>query len=224
MIDKNIIMEQLVNAGAHFGHKTSCWNPNMKPYIYTKHNGIHIINLEHTLAKFNLAISKLKSILNSKGKILFVGTKKVVSDLIAETAVKFKQYYINTRWLGGTLTNWGQFKKLIEELKLLEVNFIKGNFTKLNKKEELYNINKMKKLQRFLNGIKEMQNLPTALFFIDANKEQLAIQEAHKLNIPIYGIVDTDSNPGNIDIVIPGNDDSYKAIKLYLNVLEEQLM
>lgn len=225
MKDNNVILlEKFFKAGAHFGHQTSFWNPKMKRYIFTKHNGIHIINLEDTIKKFNLAVIELKKILANNGKILFVGTKDIVRLSIAETALKFKQFYINRRWLGGTLTNWKVLKKLVLELKNLEQEYNNNYFSNLTKKESLYKIKKMKKLQTYYNGIKNMTALPDALFIIDAKKEFAAINEAHKLNIPIFSIVDTDSNPDYIDYVIPANDDSFKAINLYLSFLEEQLI
>lgn len=223
MLNQNIIIENFFNAGVHLGHQTRFWNPKMKPYIYSKHNGIHIINLDTTINQFYLAIEQLKQILINKGKILFVGTKKIFNELIPETALNCKQFYINKRWLGGTLTNWNYIKNLICELKNLENDWAEGKFEKLNNKECIRKIKKMKKLQYELNGIKNMQNLPDALFIIDAKKESLAIKEAFKLNIQIFGIVDTDSNPENINFVIPGNDDSIKSIKLYLSILEEEL-
>lgn len=223
MLHKNILLQKFLKAGVHIGHKTSFWNPKMKEYIFTKHNGIHIINLEKSVDQFNYAILKLKEILDKRGKILFVGTKNIVKAKLAETALKCKQFYINKRWLGGTLTNWVTLQKLIEEFKNIEKQFEKGHFDRLTKKEYLIKMKYLTKLRNNFYGIKDMNNIPDALFFIDSKTECLAIKESHKLKIKTCGIVDTDSNPDYIDVVIPGNDDSSKAIKLYLNIISNEL-
>ncbi len=210
-------IKEMIKSGIHFGHQTKFWNPKMKPYIYTKYNKIHIINLEKTLILFKIALKKIFNIFKNKEKILFVGTKKNTSKYIKKIAKKCKQFYINKRWLGGTLTNWKTVKNSIKSLKELEQKFKNKFFDKLTKKEYLNKKKKLKKLNNNLGGIKNIKILPNAIFVIDAKHENLAIKEAKQLNIKIFSIVDTNTNPENIDYIIPGNDDSKKAIKWYLN-------
>ncbi len=216
----NFSIKEMIKAGIHFGHQTKYWNPKMKPYIYTKYNKIHIINLNKTIKLFNIAIKELKKIQKKKKKILFIGTKKPASKIIKKTAIICKQFYINKRWLGGTLTNWKTVKKSIKYLKKLEKEYkilLLNKYVK--KKEILLKKKKLKKLKNNLEGIKNMKGLPYAIFVIDAKYEKLAIKEAKQLKIKIFSIVDTNNNPDNIDYIIPGNDDSIKSIKWYLNII-----
>ncbi len=220
----NLNIKKMIKAGIHFGHQTKYWNPKMKPFIYTTYNNIHIINLNKTIKFFKLAINNLKKLQKNKKKILFIGTKKSASELIKQTAIKCNQYYINKRWLGGTLTNWKTVKKSINFLKKLEKEYISGKFNKLIKKEILYKKRILKKLKNNLQGIKNMGGLPDAIFTIDANHEKIAIKEAKQLKIKIFSIVDTNNNPENIDYIIPGNDDSIKSIKWYLKNIINNLI
>ncbi len=217
----NFSIKEMIKAGIHFGHQKKYWNPKMKPYIYTTYNNIHIINLNKTIKLFNLALKELNKINKEKKKILFIGTKKSSCDLIKKIAIKCKQFYINKRWLGGTLTNWKTVKKSIKFLKNLEKQYNNGLFNKLVKKEILYKTKLLKKLKNNLDGIKNMGSLPDALFIIDANHEKLAVKEAKQLNIKIFAITDTNNNPENINYIIPGNDDSIKSIKWYLNIISK---
>ncbi|BBA84801.1 30S ribosomal protein S2 [endosymbiont of Pachyrhynchus infernalis] len=216
MID--FCIEEMINLGIHFGHNIKNWNPKMKPYIFGIYNNIHIINLDKTIELFKIALIELKKIHDKKGKILFVGTKKIFNESIEDIACKCKQYFINNRWLGGTLTNWKTIKKSIKKLKLLEDKYEDKNIVKKFTKKELSiyykNINKLKKN---LLGIKNMNSLPDVLFIIDTINEKIAIEEANKLKIPVFAIADTNSNPDKIDFIIPGNDDSKKSANFYLN-------
>ncbi len=212
-------IKKMIKAGIHFGHQTKYWNPKMKPFIYTKYNNIHIINLNKTIKLFKIAIKKLKELQKKKNKILFIGTKKSASKLIKKTAIKCNQFYINKRWLGGTLTNWKTVKKSIKYLKELEKQYNTGIFKKLIKKEMIIKKKILKKLKNNLEGIKNMKGLPNAIFVIDCKHEKIAIKEAKQLKIKIFSIIDTNGNPENIDYIIPGNDDSIKSIKWYLNII-----
>ncbi|WP_425482435.1 30S ribosomal protein S2 [Enterobacteriaceae endosymbiont of Plateumaris pusilla] len=220
----NISINEMFNVGVHFGHQTRYWNPKMKEFIFHHRNKIHIINLDKTLSMFNNALIELKKISSRKGKILFVGTKKSASKFIKDTANNCHQFFVNHRWLGGMLTNWKTVKQSIKRLKELEVQSKDGTFTKLTKKEALIRTKELLKLEKSLGGIKNMGGLPDALFVIDANYEKIAIKEASKLNIPIFAIVDTNSNPEGINFVIPGNDDAIRAIKLYLNYVKKAIL
>ncbi len=213
----NFSIKEMIDAGIHFGHQTKHWHPKMKSYIYTVYNKIHIINLDKTTKLFNLALKKLKEINKEKKKILFVGTKKVASNFIKNTAIKCNQFFVNYRWLGGTLTNWKTVKKSIKSLKELEKEYKNKLLDKLIKKEILQKKRLLKKLKNNLDGIKNMGSLPDAIFVIDANYENLAIKEAKQLNIKIFAIVDTNTNPEGLDYIIPGNDDSSKSIEWYCN-------
>ncbi|WWP02742.1 MAG: 30S ribosomal protein S2 [Candidatus Dasytiphilus stammeri] len=220
---ETISMHDMLNAGVHFGHQTRYWNPKMKSYIFGVRNKIHIINLEKTVFLFQEALIELKKISNRKGKILFVGTKRAASNLIQDIANKCEQYYVNHRWLGGMLTNWKTVRLSIKKLKELEIKSQDGTFEKLTKKEGIICNRNLAKLENSLGGIKNMGGLPDALFVIDADYEQIAIKEAKKLGIPIFAIVDTNSDPDGIDFVIPGNDDATRAIKLYLHAVAEAI-
>jgi small subunit ribosomal protein S2 len=209
-----ISMKQLLEAGVHFGHQTRRWNPKMKRYIFTERNGIYIIDLQKTVKKVEEAFNAMKNIAANGGTILFVGTKKQAQDSVKEEAERSGQYYVNQRWLGGTLTNFETIQKRIARLKDIERMREDGTFDVLPKKE-VVNLNKeLERLEKFLGGIKEMKQIPDCLFIIDPRKERIAVAEAHKLNIPIIAIVDTNCDPDEIDFVIPGNDDAIRAVKL----------
>ncbi|PPI88672.1 30S ribosomal protein S2 [Candidatus Pantoea edessiphila] len=214
-----ISMRNMIKAGVHFGHQTRYWNPKMRPFIYGSRNKIHIIDLEKTIPMFNNAIVELSKVSSRKGKILFVGTKRAASESIKKSALKCEQFFVNNHWLGGMLTNWKTVRQSIKRLKELEIQSKDGTLNKLTKKEALLRIRKLAKLENSLGGIKDMGGLPDALFVIDANKENIAIREANNMGIPVFAIVDTNSNPDGIDFVIPGNDDAMRAVNLYLNIV-----
>ncbi|WP_343189231.1 30S ribosomal protein S2 [Buchnera aphidicola (Chaitoregma tattakana)] len=220
---KTVSMKDMLNAGVHFGHQTRYWNPKMKPFIFGSQNKVHIINLERTIPLLNIAIVALKKMCNKGSRILFVGTKKVASQIIKEVAVSCKQFYVNNRWLGGMLTNWKTVRQSIKKLKDLEAESLDGTFEKLTKKEVLLRVRKLNKLESSLGGIKNMGGIPDALFVIDANYEKIAIAEANNLGITVFSIVDTNSNPDGIDFIIPGNDDSIRSIKLYLYMIKNAI-
>ncbi|WP_425483314.1 30S ribosomal protein S2 [Enterobacteriaceae endosymbiont of Donacia provostii] len=220
----SISIKKMFKVGTHFGHQTRYWNPKMKKFIFNHKNKIHIINLDKTFQMFNIALKELKKITSRKGKILFIGTKKAASNLIKETAINCHQFFINHRWLGGMLTNWKTVKKSIKKLKELELQSKDGTFNQLIKKEALIRNRKLLKLEKSLGGIKNMGGLPDAIFVIDANHEKIAISEAKKLNIPIFAVVDTNSNPEGINFVIPANDDAIRAIKLYLYYVTQTIL
>ena len=218
----NLTIEQLLEAGVHLGHKTLRWNPKMKKFIFGKRDSIHIIDLTQTLELTKVALEKVYSTISSGGKILFISTKKQASEAIAELANDTDQYFVNYRWLGGMLTNWGTISNSIKKLKKLETDLTAENrgFTK---KELLKMSVKKDKLQRSLGGIAEMKKVPDLVFVIDTNYESLAIAESAKLGIPIIAILDSNSNPDNIDYPIPGNDDARRAIDLYCNLIKETI-
>lgn len=209
-----ISMKQLLEAGVHFGHQTRRWNPKMDRYIFTERNGIYIIDLQKTVKKFEEAFNFVKSLGEEKGTVLFVGTKKQAQDSVAEEAKRSGMYFINQRWLGGTLTNFKTIQTRIERLKTIEKWEEDGTFGVLPKKEVIILRKEKDRLEKFLGGIKEMKKLPSALFIIDPRKERIAVAEARKLQIPIVAIVDTNCDPDEIDYVIPGNDDAIRAVKL----------
>lgn len=209
-----ISMKQLLEAGVHFGHQTRRWNPKMDRYIFTERNGIYIIDLQKTVKKVEEAYNFVRDLAADGGKILFVGTKKQAQDSVKEEAERCGMYFINQRWLGGTLTNFETIQKRITRLKNLEKMQEDGTFDVLPKKEVILLKKEMERLEKFLGGIKDMKGVPDALFVIDPRKERIAIAEAHKLNIPIVAIVDTNCDPDEIDHVIPGNDDAIRAVKL----------
>ena len=215
-------IKQLLEAGVHLGHKTLRWNPKMKKYIFGKRDSIHIIDLTQTLELTKVALQKIHQVISNNGKVLFVSTKKQASEAIAEVAKETDQYFVNYRWLGGMLTNWGTISNSIKKLKKLEIDISAENrgFTK---KELLKMSVKKDKLQRSLGGIAEMKKVPDLVFVIDTNYESLAIAESAKLGIPIIAILDSNSNPENIDFPIPGNDDARRAIDLYCNLLKETI-
>ncbi|AOZ87256.1 30S ribosomal protein S2 [Bacillus xiamenensis] len=209
-----ISMKQLLEAGVHFGHQTRRWNPKMKRYIFTERNGIYIIDLQKTVKKVEEAYNFTKNLAADGGKILFVGTKKQAQDSVKEEAIRSGMYYVNQRWLGGTLTNFETIQKRIKRLKDIEKMQENGTFEVLPKKEVVQLKKELERLEKFLGGIKDMKTLPDALFIIDPRKERIAVAEARKLNIPIIGIVDTNCDPDEIDVVIPANDDAIRAVKL----------
>lgn len=207
-------MKQLLEAGVHFGHQTRRWNPKMKKYIFTERNGIYIIDLQKTVKKVDEAFNYVRQVAADGGNILFVGTKKQAQDTVRDEAVRCGMYYINQRWLGGTLTNFQTIRKRINRLKDIERMEEDGTFDVLPKKEVVDLLKEKDRLVKFLGGIKEMTSIPDAMFVIDPRKERIAIAEAHKLNIPVVGIVDTNCDPDEIDYVIPANDDAIRAVKL----------
>ena len=218
----NVTIQQLLEAGVHLGHKTLRWNPKMKKYIFGKRHSIHIIDLTQTLELTKVALEKVYETVANNGKILFVSTKKQASEAVAEVAKETDQYFVNYRWLGGMLTNWGTISNSIKKLKKLETDLAAENrgFTK----KELLKMNvKKDKLQRSLGGIAEMKKVPDLVFVIDTNYESLAIAESSKLGIPIIAILDSNSNPDNIDYPIPGNDDARRAIDLYCSLIKETI-
>ena len=218
----NLTIEQLLEAGVHLGHKTLRWNPKMKKFIFGKRDSIHIIDLTQTLELLKVALEKVYSTISSGGKILFISTKKQASEAIAELANETNQYFVNYRWLGGMLTNWGTISNSIKKLNKINVDLSSENrgFTK---KELLKMSRQSDKLQRSLGGIIEMKKIPDLVFIIDTNYESLAIKESIKLGIPIIAILDTNSDPEGINYPIPGNDDARRSIDLYCNLLKETI-
>ncbi len=218
-----ITIQQLLEAGVHLGHKTLRWNPKMKKYIFGKRDSIHIIDLTQTLELTNIALEKVYNTILNNGKILFISTKKQASESIAALAKDTDQYYVNYRWLGGMLTNWGTISNSIKKLHKLNIDLVAENrgFTK---KELLKMTVQRDKLQRSLGGISEMKKIPDLVFIIDTNYESLAIKESIKLSIPIIAILDTNSNPEGIDFPIPGNDDARRSIDLYCNLIKETIL
>ena len=209
-----ISMKQLLEAGVHFGHQTRRWNPKMKPYIYTERNGIYIIDLQKSVGMVDDAYNAIGDCVANGGKILFVGTKKQAQDSIKSEAERCGMYYVNERWLGGMLTNFSTIQTRIATLKKYEAMEADGTFDVLPKKEVAQLKKEMDKLQKNLGGIKNMKKLPDAIFVVDPKKERICIQEAHILGIPLFGIVDTNCDPEELDYVIPGNDDAIRAVKL----------
>ena len=208
-------MRQMLEAGVHFGHQTRFWNPKMAPYIFGARSKIHIVNLEKTLAKYNEAMAFVRKLSANKGTILFVGTKRQSREIIAEEATRSAAPFVDQRWLGGMLTNFKTIKQSTKRLKEMETMAEDGSLDKLGKKEALMMQRELAKLQKSIGGIKEMNTLPDALFVIDVGYHKIAITEANKLNIPVIAVVDTNHSPEGIDYVIPGNDDSSSAIRLY---------
>ncbi|CAH2213993.1 30S ribosomal protein S2 [Tepidibacter aestuarii] len=209
-----ISMKQLLEAGVHFGHQTRRWNPKMSKYIFTERNGIYIIDLQKTVKKVEEAYKFVKEVAETGKPILFVGTKKQAQDAIKDEAERVGMYYVNERWLGGMLTNHKTIKNRIKKLVELEKMEEEGVFEVLPKKEVIKLKHEKEKLEKYLNGIKEMPELPGALFIVDPRKEKIAIQEAHRLGIPVVAIVDTNCDPEEVDYAIPGNDDAIRAVKL----------
>ncbi len=219
-----ISMKQLLEAGVHFGHQTRRWNPKMAKYIFTERNGIYIIDLQKTVKKVDEAYNFVRELAAEGGNVLFVGTKKQAQDTIKEEAIRSGMFFINERWLGGTLTNFSTIKKRINRLKQLEKMEEDGTFEVLPKKEVIILKKEMTRLEKFLGGIKDMPGVPDALFIVDPRKERIAIAEAHKLNIPIVAIVDTNCDPDEIDYVIPANDDAIRAVKLLTSKMADAII
>ena len=217
-------MRQLLEAGVHFGHHTRRWNPKMEEFIFGERNKIHIIDLEKTVPMLHTALEIIHEIAKKGGKILFVGTKRSASEIIASSAINCGQFYVNHRWLGGMLTNWETVSKSINRLKELESKIESGEVNNLTKKEKLNVERSREKLELNLGGIKNMPNLPDAIFVIDINKEAIAVQEAKKLNIPVIAICDTNTDPNNIDYAIPGNDDAVRSISLYCDLIGSAIL
>ena len=217
-----ITIEQLLEAGVHLGHKTLRWNPKMKQYIFGKRDSIHIIDLTQTLELTNIALEKVHNVVSSGGKILFISTKKQASEAVAQLAKETDQYFVNYRWLGGMLTNWGTISNSIKKLNKINLDLASENrgFTK---KELLKMSGQRDKLQRSLGGIMNMKKIPDLVFIIDTNYESLAIKESIKLNIPIVAILDTNSDPEGINYPIPGNDDARRSIDLYCNLMKQTI-
>ena len=214
-----VAMKQLLEAGVHFGHQTRRWDPKMAEYIFQARNGIHIIDLQKTSKKLDEAYAFIKEQAEEGKTVLFVGTKKQAQECMKEAAIKCGMYYIDQRWLGGMLTNFGTIQKRIQRLKDLEKMQEDGTFDVLPKKEVILLKKEMEKLEKNLGGIKEMDKLPGVIFLVDPKKERIAILEAKKLNIPVVGIVDTNCNPEDLDYPIPGNDDAIRAVKLIADVM-----
>ena len=217
-------MRQLLEAGVHFGHTTRRWNPRMAPYIFGVRNGVHIIDLEQTLPLLNQALLTVRNVVAGGGRVLFVGTKRQASDKIAEAAKRCGQYYVNHRWLGGMLTNWKTISNSIKRLRAVEEQLTGGGQAGLTKKEVLNLTRERDKLERALGGIKEMGGLPDVLFVIDTNKEHIAVEEAGNLNIPVIGVLDSNSSPDGVAFPVPGNDDALRAIALYCDLVADAVL
>ncbi|MFN0038455.1 MAG: 30S ribosomal protein S2 [Burkholderiales bacterium] len=220
----SVTMRQMLEAGVHFGHQTRFWNPKMAPFIFGHRNKIHIINLEKTLVMYQEAVKFVRQLSSNKGSILFVGTKRQAREIIREEAMRCNTPYVDYRWLGGMLTNFKTVKLSIKRLRDMEQMVQDGSLEKLSKKEQLTLQREMVKLDRSLGGIKEMNGLPDALFVIDVGYQKGAITEAAKLGIPIVGVVDTNHSPDGIDYVIPGNDDSSRAVRLYARGIADAIL
>ena len=219
-----VSMKQLLEAGVHFGHQTRRWNPKMSRFIFTERNGIYIIDLQKTVKKIEEAYSFIREVAETGKPILFVGTKKQAQDSIKEEAERSGMYYVNERWLGGMLTNYQTIKKWIDRLRELERMQEDGTFDVLPKKEVIQLMNEKEKLEKYLNGIKDMPEVPGAIFIVDPRKERIAVKEAHKLGIPVVGIVDTNCDPDEIDFPIPGNDDAIRAVKLIASTISQAII
>ena len=219
-----VAMKQLLEAGVHFGHQTRRWNPKMRPYIFMERNGIYIIDLQKTVRLLDEAYNFVRELVAQGGRILFVGTKKQARDAIAEEATRCGEFYINERWLGGTLTNFVTIRKRIDRLVELEQMEAEGHFERLPKKEVARLLREKAKLQKYLGGIKGMKDLPDAIYVVDPRKEKIAVTEARKLGIPVVAIVDTNCDPEEIDYVIPGNDDAIRAVRLITSKIADAVL
>jgi small subunit ribosomal protein S2 len=214
-------MKEMLQAGVHFGHQTRYWNPKMKPFIFGARNKVHIINLEHTVPAFNNALAFVRQLSSNKNRLLFVGTKRSASRIVEEEARRASMPFVNQRWLGGMLTNYKTIRASIKRLRELEQQSQDGTFAHLTKKEALMRTRLMGKLEQSIGGIKDMGGLPDAIFVVDVDHERIAISEANKLGIPVIGICDTNSDPSGIDYLIPGNDDSIRAVRLYVSAIAD---
>ncbi len=219
-----VAMKQLLEAGVHFGHQTRRWEPRMAEYIFQARNGIHIIDLQKTSKKLDEAYAFLREQAEAGKTVLFVGTKKQAQECVKEAAEKTGMYFVNQRWLGGTLTNFGTIRKRIERLNKLEEMENDGTFEVLPKKEVILLKKEMEKLEKNLGGIKDMNQLPGVMFIVDPKKERIAILEARKLGIPVIGLIDTNCNPEDVDYPIPGNDDAIRAVKLITDVMANAII
>ena len=219
-----VSMSYLLEAGVHFGHQTKRWNPKMKEYIFTARDDIYIIDLQKTAKKIEEAYAALKEIAANGGKVLFVGTRKQASEAVKEEALRSNSYYVNERWLGGTLTNFKTIRRRVKRLEQIEKMEKDGTFELLPKKEVVHIKKEYAKLNKLLAGIRDMYKLPQAMFIVDPSKEEIAIREARKLNIPVFGIVDTNCDPDMVDYVIPGNDDAIRAVKLIVGVMNNAIV
>ena len=219
-----ISMKQLLEAGVHFGHQTRRWNPKMAQYIFTERNGIYIIDLQKTVKKAEEAYKAMKEVAETGKPILFVGTKKQAQEAIKEEAERCGMFYVNERWLGGMLTNHKTIQTRINKLRELEKMEAEGVFEVLPKKEVIKLRAEKEKLEKYLNGMKDMPELPGAMFVVDPRKENIAIQEAHRLGIPVFGIVDTNCDPEELDFAIPGNDDAIRAVKLITGAMANAII
>jgi len=217
-------MRQMLEAGVHFGHQTRFWNPKMAQYIFGARSKIHIVNLEKTLAKYNEAMAFVRKLSSNKGSILFVSTKRQAREIIAEEAIRSGSAYVDQRWLGGMLTNFKTIKQSTKRLKDMEAITEGGSLEKLGKKEALMMTRELAKLQKSIGGIKDMNTLPDALFVIDVGYHKIAITEANKLGIPVIAVVDTNHSPEGVNYVIPGNDDSSSAIRLYARGVADAIL
>ncbi len=217
-------IRDLLEAGVHFGHQTYRWNPKMAPYIHGSRNGVHIMDLRQTVTAMYTALGTLRNVTAAGGRVLFVGSKRSAQTIVQEAAERSGQYYVNHRWLGGMLTNWRTINASIRRLKKLEAMFANPEETQLTKKELLGLQREYDKLQRSLGGIKNMGGLPDAIVVIDTNKENIAIAEANKLGIPLIAIVDSNCSPEGVDILIPGNDDSTRALRLYTRLMTDAIL
>ena len=219
----SVSMRDMLAAGVHFGHQTRFWNPKMAPFIFGARNKIHIINLEQTVPALNDALGEIRTLTRKGNKVLFVGTKRAAAKVIAEQAGRVGMPYVDQRWLGGMLTNYKTIRQSIRRLQDLEKQAEDGTFELLTKKEALQKTRMMQKLDSSLGGIKDMGGLPDALFVVDVQHEHIAVSEANKLGIPVFGIVDTNSDPDGVDYVIPGNDDAIRAIRLYVTAVADAI-
>ncbi|MBK7168525.1 MAG: 30S ribosomal protein S2 [Gammaproteobacteria bacterium] len=216
-----VSMKEMLQAGVHFGHQTRYWNPKMKQYIFGARNKVHIINLEHTVPAFNEALGFVRQLSSNKNRLLFVGTKRAASSIVKEEASRAGMPFVSHRWLGGMLTNYKTIRASIKRLRELEQQSMDGTFLHLTKKEALMRTRLMAKLEQSIGGIKDMGGLPDAIFVVDVDHERIAVTEANKLGIPVIGICDSNSDPTGIDYLIPGNDDSIRAVKLYVSAVAE---
>ncbi len=219
-----VSMKQLLETGVHFGHRTRRWNPKMARYIYTERNGVHIIDLQQTVKALEITYALVRDIVAQGNKVMFVGTKRQAQESIRQEATRCNMPYVNQRWLGGTLTNWRTIKERIDHLKDLEMRREAGEFDLLTKKESLMRDREIEKLNARLGGIRDMENLPGAVFIIDVKKEETAILEADRLGIPIVAVVDTNCDPDRIDYVIPANDDAIRAIRLMTSKMADAVL
>ena len=217
-------MRQLIEAGVHFGHNTRRWNPKMAPYLFGIRNGIHIIDLQQTVPMLHRGMQAVRDVAAGGGRVLFVGTKRAAADIVAESAKRCGQYYVNHRWLGGMLTNWKTISLSIKRLREIDEQVASGNVQGLTKKEQLNLSREREKLDRALGGIREMGGLPDIIFIIDTNKESLAVQEANKLGIPVVAILDSNSDPAGVTYPIPGNDDALRAIQTYCDLVSGSVL